>query len=104
MQAAGPAYVVWLLVGVAVIAAAFTFRRSIVVRRNKRRARGFFVMGFIFGVTAGVMLKRRRRTIRGLGPVIRWVAVRRRRTGIRGGTSYFAARALAAAASYRELL
>jgi hypothetical protein len=102
MEAAGLADVVWLLVGLAVIAAACTFSWSIVARRKKRRARGFFVLGFICGVTAGVMLKRRRRTFQGLRPVLRWLGVRRRIAGIYSGAEYFPARALTTMTFWRR--
>jgi hypothetical protein len=96
MQAAGLAYLVWLLAGLAVIAAAWTLRRSTVARRNKRRARGFFVLGFLCGVSTGVMLKRRR-AFHAIGPAFRRFANRRRWPEIRIGTEHFAARALAVA-------
>ena len=101
MEAAGLADVVWLLVGLAVIAAACTFSWSIVARK-KRRARGFFVLGFICGVTAGVMLKRRRRAFQGLGPVLRWLGVRRWIAEIYSGAEYFTARALTTMTFWRR--
>jgi hypothetical protein len=103
MQAVEPMHLLWLLAGVSVIAAMCTFVRAAVARRNKRRARGFFVLGFFCGLTAGVVLHRWRRGFNALAGVIRWVAVRRRRHGIRGGSDRIAARVLTVVASNLRL-
>ena len=61
MQAVGPTQLIALLVAVAIVAAASGFLGSVVVRRRKRRARGVFVLGFLCGMTAGPLLRMRRR-------------------------------------------
>ena len=103
MQVVEPMHLLWLLAAVTVFAAVCTFVGAAVARRRKRRARGFFVLGFFCGLTAGVILQRRRRGFHALGSVIRWVAVRRRRYGIRGGNDRIAPRVLAVVASNLRL-
>jgi uncharacterized membrane protein YeaQ/YmgE (transglycosylase-associated protein family) len=85
----GPEVAIWgrsnrhmraLLVAVAVIAAICGFIASAVARRNKRRARGFFLLGFFCGLMAGAILR-----------------------GRRCGTGHFAARAKPFAASHVRL-
>jgi uncharacterized membrane protein YeaQ/YmgE (transglycosylase-associated protein family) len=75
-----PTHLIALLVAVAIIAAICGFFASAVARRNKRRARGFFLLGFICGLMAGATLRGRRR-----------------------GTGRFAARAKPFAASHVQL-
>ena len=75
-----PTHLIALLVVVAIIAAICGFIASAVARRNKRRARGFFHLGFFCGLMAGAILRGRRR-----------------------GTGHFAARALTFAASHVQL-
>jgi hypothetical protein len=91
MQAVGPTQLIVLLVTVAIVAAACGFLGSVVVRRRKRRARGVFVLGFLCGVTAGALLRTRRRIRHALG---QGVGVRPRRIETRGDAYRFAARAL----------
>src|ERR1700686_5502030 len=61
MGTLGPTHLIALLVAVAIIAAICGFIASAVARRNKRRARGFFLLGFFCGLMAGAILRGRRR-------------------------------------------
>ena len=99
----GPTHLRSLLLAVALIAATCGFIASAVVRRNKRRARGFFLLGFFCGLLAGAILHGRRRGLNALGAVARCADVRPLRAGIRRGTGSFAARALTFAASHVRL-
>ena len=99
MGSLGPTHLISLLLAVAIIAATCGFIASAVVRRNKRRARGFFLLGFFCGLMAGAILRGRRRGLNALGAVARCADVRPLRAGIRRGTGRFAARALTSAAT-----
>lgn len=90
MQAVPPAHLIAVLVAAVVIMALFGTLRSAIARRSTLRARGVFVLGFACGLTAGAILRGRRRGLRALR-----IAARPRRAGIRGGTDRMAARALA---------
>jgi len=103
MGSLAPTHLISLLVAVAIIAATCGFIASAVVRRNKRRARGFFLLGFFCGLMAGAILRGRRRGLNALGAVARRADVRSPITGIRRGTGRFAARALTFAASHIRL-
>ena len=103
MGSLGPTHLISLLLAVAIIAATCGFTASAVVRRNKRRARGFFLLGFFCGLTAGAILHGRRRGLNALGAVARCADVRPLRAGIRRGTARFTARALTFAASHVRL-
>jgi len=94
MQAVGPTQLIVLLVAVAITAAACGFLGSVVVRRRKRRARGVFALGFLCGVTAGALLRTRRRIRHALG---QGVGVRARTVETRGDAYRLAARVLALA-------
>ena len=94
MQAVGPTHLIVLLIAVAAIAAASGFLGSVVVRRRKRRARGIFALGFLCGVSAGAILRTRRRILYALGAVGHDVGVRPRRAGTRSDAYRLAARAL----------
>jgi hypothetical protein len=96
MQAVGPAQLLVLLAAVAIVAAASGFLGSVVMRRRKRRAGGVFVLGFLCGLTAGPLLRLRRRIRRALGPV---VGRHPRRAETRSDAYRLAARALALTAS-----
>ena len=50
-----------LFLAVAIIAATCGYIGSAVVRRNKRRTRGYFILGFFCGFMAGTILCRTRR-------------------------------------------
>jgi len=93
MGSLGPTHLICLLLAVAIIAATCGFIASAVARRNKRRARGFFVLGFFCGFIAGPILRRRRRGLNALGAVARFTHIRLLSAGKRYGTDRFAARA-----------
>jgi hypothetical protein len=99
MGSLGPTHLISLLLAVAIIAATCGFIASAVARRNKRRARGFFLLGFFCGLIAGPILWRRRRGLNALGAVARSTDVRLLSAGNRYGTDRFAARALTLAPS-----
>jgi hypothetical protein len=99
MGSLGPTQLISLLLAVAIIAATCGLIASAVARRNKRRARGFFVLGFFCGLIAGPILRRRRRGLNALEAVARCTAVRLPGAGKRYGTDHFAAHALTLAAS-----
>ena len=67
MGSLGPTVLTALFFAVAIIGAFFGFTASAVARRNKRRARWFFTLGFISGWMAGGMRRRRRRGLNALG-------------------------------------
>lgn len=60
MGSLGPTHLIALLFAVAIIASIAGFVASAVTRRNKRRARGWFVVGFFCGLMAGARLPSRR--------------------------------------------
>jgi hypothetical protein len=100
MGSLGPTHLISLLLAVAVIAAICGFIASAGARRNKRRARGFFLLGFFCGSMAGAILRGRRRGLNALGAVAWCADVRSPRAWIRRGTGRFAVRALTFAASH----
>ena len=61
--------------------------------RNNRRARGFFLLGFLCGFLAGPILRRRRRGLNVLGAVTRCADVRPLTAWIRHGAGCFAVQA-----------
>ena len=67
MGSCGPTQLISLLLAVTIIAAICGFIASAVARRNKRRARGFFLLGFFCGFMAGAILRGRRRALNALG-------------------------------------
>jgi hypothetical protein len=99
MGSLGPAYLISLLLAVAIIAAACGFITSAVSRRNKRRTHRLFLLGFVCGLIAGPILRRRLRGLNALGAVARCIDARLPSAGKRYGTDYFAARAIAFVAS-----
>jgi uncharacterized membrane protein YeaQ/YmgE (transglycosylase-associated protein family) len=103
MGSLGPTHLISLLLAVAFIAAICGFIAPAVARRNKRRARGFFLLGFFCGWMAAVILRGRRRGLNALGAVARCADVRPRRAGIHSGTGRFAVHALTLAASHVRL-
>lgn len=100
MGSLGPTQLIALFVALAVVAAACGYFASAVVRMNKRRARGFIILGFCCGWMAGAILGGRRRGLSALGTVARYRDVPYRRAGIRSGTGRFAVYALTSAASH----
>jgi uncharacterized membrane protein YeaQ/YmgE (transglycosylase-associated protein family) len=99
MGSLGPTHLISLLLAVAIIAAICGFIASAVVRRNKRRARGFFLLGFFCGLVSGAILRGRRRGLNALGAVARCADVRPPRAWMRRGTGRFAVRGFTFAAS-----
>lgn len=99
MGSLGPAHLIALLLAVATVAAVCGFIASTVVRRNKRRARGYLLVGFCCGLLAGGILRRRRRGLNALGAIMRCGDFRPLRTVIAGGGKHFAARTATFAAS-----
>jgi uncharacterized membrane protein YeaQ/YmgE (transglycosylase-associated protein family) len=71
MGSLGPTHLIALLLAVAIIG----FIAS-AVTRNKRRARGFFLLGFFCGWVAGSILLGRRRGLNALGALARCADVR----------------------------
>ncbi len=71
-----------LVVAVAAIAGTTGFLAAGVLQGQKRRARRFFVLGFVCGVTAGAVLKFRRRGLRAFGALysgdksLTWIGTR----------------------------
>jgi hypothetical protein len=98
MGSLGPTHLIALLLAVATIAAMGGFA-SAVARRNRRRARGPFLLGFFCGLAAGAILRGRRLNV--LGALAGRTDVRPLGAGIRRDTVRFAARALTFAASRR---
>jgi hypothetical protein len=99
MGSFGPALLITLLLAVAVVAATGGFIASSLARRNRRRDRGFFLMGFFCGFIAGPILRRRRRSATSLGAVA-LAGVRPRVARICRDTGHFAVDALTLAASH----
>ena len=98
MGSLGTTQLVSLLLAVAAVAALCGFVAS-TARRKKRRARGFFLLGFFSGLMAGTILRGRRRGLNLLGAPVGRADVRPLRAGIRRDTVRFAARVLTFAAS-----
>ena len=99
MGSLGPTYLTALLFAVATIAAFGGFVASVVARRNKRRARGPFLLGFVCGLMAGAVLRGRRHGLKVLGALAGRTDVRPLGAGVCRDTVRFAARALTFAAS-----
>ena len=68
MGSFGPTHLTMLLVAV-ILATVCGFVGSAVARRRKRRARGYFLLGFSCGFIAGLILHRRRRILNDLAAV-----------------------------------
>jgi uncharacterized membrane protein YeaQ/YmgE (transglycosylase-associated protein family) len=62
-----------LLITVAVLGAICGVLASAVARRNRRHARGFFLVGFFCGWTAKTFQRRRRRRLNALGFIRRGI-------------------------------
>jgi hypothetical protein len=63
MGSLGTTQCIFLLLVVACTAALCGFVASMLVRRKKQRSRRSFIVGFLFGFTAGVVVRRRWREI-----------------------------------------
>ena len=92
MGSLGPTHLISLLLVVAIIAATGGLFASAVARRNQRRARGFFVLGFFCGFMLCAILRGRRRGLKALGTIGRWAHVSPPRVGLLCDTYRFAAR------------
>ena len=92
MGSLGPTHLISLLLVVAIIAATYGLFASAVARRNRRRARGFFVLGFFCGFMLCTSLRGRRRGLKVLGALGRCAHIPRPRVGLLCGTYRFAAR------------
>ena len=103
MGSLGPTHLIALLLAVATMAAMGGYVASAVARRNRRRARGPFLLGFFCGLTASAMLRGRRHALNALGALAGRTDVRPLGAGIRRDTVRFAARALTFAASHVRL-
>jgi hypothetical protein len=66
MWSLGPTQLIALLVAVAITAAMCGFAASVLARRNKRRTRRIFVVGFCCGLLAGGIVRNKRRRTGGL--------------------------------------
>jgi small basic protein len=99
MWSLGTTQLISLLLAVATVAALCGFITSAVARRNKRRTRGIFLVGFFSGLMAGAILRGRRRGLNVLGAPVGRADVRPLRAWIRSDTVRFAARVLTFAAS-----
>src|SRR3954466_9350777 len=64
MGSLGPIHLAALILAVAAIAGTAGFVTASVVRRNRRRARGFFVLGFLCGISAATVRRHKRRVLR----------------------------------------
>jgi hypothetical protein len=71
-----PTHLIALAITLASIAAMCGLIASPVARRNKRRARTFFLVGFLCGLTAGAIPRARRRGLRALRALASCAAVR----------------------------
>jgi hypothetical protein len=60
MGVLGPTCLMSLLLAVAAIAAASGYVASAICRRNKRRARGVFILGFLSGSLTSAILREKR--------------------------------------------
>ena len=70
MGSLGPTHLISLLLAVAIVSATCGFVAAAVSRRNKRRARGYFFLGFFCGFVAGLVLRRSRRSLNALRAVV----------------------------------
>jgi hypothetical protein len=98
MGSLGPTQLIALLLAVATVAAMGGYVAS--ARRNRRRTRRPFLIGFFCGVMAGAILRGRRHGLNALGALAGRTDVRPLGAGIRRDTARIAARALAFAASH----
>src|SRR6476646_11193706 len=63
MGSLGPTHLIALLLAVAIVAATGGFVASAIARTNKRRTHRLFLLGFVCGLTAGAILRGRRRSL-----------------------------------------
>ena len=100
MGSLGPTHLIALLLAVATMAAIGGFVASAVARKNRRRARGPFILGFFCGLMAGAILRGRRRGLNALAALAGRADVRPLGAGMSRDTVRIAARALTFAASH----
>jgi hypothetical protein len=98
MGSLGPTHLFSLLLVVAIIAATYRLFALPVARRNRRRARGFFLVGFFCGFMSCAILRRRHRRLQPLGAAGRCAQAFPPGIGLFCGTCRFAARVLTFAA------
>jgi hypothetical protein len=103
MGSLGPTHLIALLLAVATIAAMGGYVASAVARRNRRRTRLPFLLGFVCGLMAGAILRGRRHALAALEALAGRTDVRPLGAGIRRDTVRLAARALTFAASHVRL-
>jgi hypothetical protein len=96
----GTAHLISLLLGLVAVAALGGFAAAAVGRRNKRRARGYFIAGLICGFLAGVALRRRSRGVKAFATIARRLNVHPPIVGIPRGAGRLATGALTFAASH----
>jgi outer membrane lipoprotein SlyB len=102
MGALGLMQLFWLLLVVAIVAALGGYLGSAISRRNKRRARGIFLLGFFCGSVAGAILREKRDRTRVLAVIARHRGLRAPAAEIWRSTYRFASRTdLMAASSVR---
>jgi hypothetical protein len=99
MGALGLMQLFWLLLVVAIVAALGGYLGSAISRRNKRRTRGIFLLGFFCGSVAGAILREKRHRTKVLAAVSRHRHPRPPASEIWRSTYRFAARAVPMAAS-----
>lgn len=100
----GSAHLMLVLSAVALTGATGGFVASAIVRRDKRHARGFFVLGFVFGFMTSAV-RRRRRHANTIAAVVRAIDLRPFIAALHAGTGSFAVHAPfdAAATAARSL-
>jgi hypothetical protein len=94
MWAVGPTHLIALLLVVAALASVSGYLGSALARRKKRRARTYFTVGFVCGLTTGAILRGRSRGLSALAAFARRVDVGPLSAGNRRGSDRFAVRAL----------
>jgi len=92
MGSLGPTHLISLLLVIAIIAATYGLFASAVARRNKRRARGFLILGFFCGFMLCTILRGRHRGLKVLAAIGRRAHLSPLRVDLRSGTYRFAAR------------
>ena len=85
-----PTHLISPLLVVAMIAATYALIASVVARRNRRRSRAFFLLGYFCGFMSCAIVRRRRRGLEVLGVVARWARAGRLGVGLLSGTRRFA--------------